>query len=124
AWQELSSPIISYYTNDPDKTQVLIETETEPFTIYDEFGDSMEVLYYTDDLNKNDAELHIEANYSPLDEFDDFEVVTWTDSEDDLKLNFKGLPQPQFVYKTTPQEIRGYLQDLSVEEEFEGVENG
>lgn len=46
AWQELSNPVISYYTDDPDKKEIIIETETEPFTFYDEMEDSMKALCY------------------------------------------------------------------------------
>lgn len=100
-WRQMSSPSIVYYTNNPDVEKVIIETETEPFTLYDEMGDSMEVLYYTDDPEIEEAELHIEANYSPLDEFDDFSIVTWTDdtSKEDLHLHMKALPHGQLVFQ-------------------------
>ncbi len=116
AWKELINPTILYYTDDPDKNEITIETETEPFTIYDEMGDSMEVLYYTDDPEKEEAELEITANYSPLDELEgDFEVVTWTDEEDSGRvLKLSGLPVPQFISKTSPENINGYLQGINV----------
>lgn len=125
AWQELSNPIISYYTDDPNKSQVLIETEVEPFTVYDEFGDSMEVLYYTDDKIVDEAELNVIANYSPLDEFEDFEVVTWTDdAESKLDLEVKGIPQPQFVYKIEPENIYGFFRGLIVREKESSIKKG
>lgn len=124
AWSQLASPSIVYYTDDPDKTQVLIETETEPFTIYDEMGDSMEVLYYTDDPDKNDAELEIVANYSPLDELGDFEIVTWTDrNENNLQLKMIALPLPQFIYQSTPAQIYGHLLNLDFTETEDEIDS-
>lgn len=116
AWQELTNPVISYYTDDPDKEEITIETETEPFTIYDEMGDSMDVLYYTDDPDKEEADLEITADYSPLDEFEEFEVVTWTDDDEtEFSLNLTALPRPQFITMKSAQDIYGYLQGFSVE---------
>ncbi|MBG9792816.1 hypothetical protein ABD76_10080 [Paenibacillus dendritiformis] len=71
------------YTDDPLQEDSTITLETEPFTFYDEVGDSFDVLYYTDDPDKTEAELEIRHNYSPLDELDgDFELVTWTMEEE------------------------------------------
>src|SRR6185312_2047090 len=87
AWQELNGQDVklAYYTDNSSTTEITIETETEPYSIYDEFGDTMEVLYYTDDPDKNKADLEITANYSPLDEIEgDFEVVTWTDTLEEV----------------------------------------
>ena len=119
-WAELSDISILFFTDDPEVEEITIETETEEFTIYDEFGDSMEVVYYTDDENVEEAELEIVANYSPLDELEgDFEVVTWTDNNDEdtkLKLETRALPNPQFIYQTTPYNIKGYLQEYVIEQ--------
>lgn len=46
AWMSLTEPTISFYTNDPFREEVIIETETKPFTLKDEMGDSMKVLCY------------------------------------------------------------------------------
>lgn len=125
-WEELSHVSIIFWTDDPSIEEITIETETEPFTIYDEMGESMEVLYYTDDENREEAELHITANYSPLDELDDFEVVTWTDNSDaKLILEMTALPQPQFTYTKTPHNITGFLKNFHISEvEVEGFDEG
>ena len=113
AWQELSNPSISYYTDDPNKTEVLIETEVEPFTIYDEMGSSMDVLYYTDDDAKLEADLYIKTKYSHLDTLNgNFEVVSWTDATS-LELYMKNDALPQFVYKSSPETIYGYFDGLN-----------
>ncbi|MGG0667630.1 SPRY domain-containing protein [Lederbergia citrisecunda] len=128
AWRELDGHSINIleYTDNPNQTESIVETETEPFTIYDEFGDTMEVLYYTDDLAKTEAELEITANYSPLDEFDeDFEVVTWTDETDAGRLlNMNALPQPQFVTLIDPHNIYGDFGGILPEEFQKGNKIG
>ncbi|MCM3341732.1 hypothetical protein M3650_24675 [Paenibacillus sp. MER TA 81-3] len=71
------------YTDNPTQEESIITLETEPFTFYDEVGNSFDVLYYTDDPDKTEAELEINHNYSPWDELDgDFELVTWTMEEE------------------------------------------
>lgn len=111
AWNEFKGKQVSIleYTDNPSQAESVVETETEPFNIYDEFGDTVEVLYYTDDPSKTEAKLEITANYSPLDEFDeDFEMVTWTDEADAGRLlNMNALPQPQFVTLIDPYNIYG-----------------
>lgn len=119
AWQELQGEVrVSYYTDIPTIESITIETETEPYSIYDEFGDTMEVLYYTDDPDKEEAELEITVNYSPLDEIEgDFEVVTWTDETDTQRfLDVEALPQPQFVKQVTPSEISGTISEFLANE--------
>lgn len=72
------------YTDSPSQAESKVETEVESYSIYDEFGDTMEVLYYTDNTTRTKADLEITANYSPLDELEgDFEVVTWSDTIDE-----------------------------------------
>lgn len=73
------------YTDNPFRLESKVETDVKPYTIYDEFDDTMEVLYYTEDKNRTTANLEITANYSPLDELDDFEVVTWSNTIDEVK---------------------------------------
>lgn len=60
AWQELNDITLLYYTDDPDKTQVLFEVETEPYTFIEEMGDSVKVLYYTDNPEKEEAFIEFE----------------------------------------------------------------
>lgn len=92
------TPEVLVYTESTD--DITVETTTEPFDVYDEFGEEVEVLYYTDDESVTEADLIIEANWSPIDELEgDFEVVTWTDEEDAHKiLEMTALPVPQFTY--------------------------
>ena len=98
------TPEVLVYTESTD--DILIETTTDPFDIYDEFGDEVEVLYYTDDESVTDADLVLEANWSPIDELDgDFEVVTWTEEPQETAhrtLELTSLPKPQFLKFQTP----------------------
>ncbi|WII36257.1 hypothetical protein [Paenibacillus thiaminolyticus] len=99
------------YTDNPDQEDSTITLETEPFTFYDEVGDSFDVLYYTDDPDKTEAQLEISHNYSPLDELDgDFELVTWTmeeEAEVQEELN------PIFKEKIEDGDLYGVTVDLS-----------
>ncbi|BFH15686.1 hypothetical protein WJ0W_003498 [Paenibacillus melissococcoides] len=99
------------YTDNPDQEDSTITLETEPFTFYDEVGDSFDVLYYTDDPDKTEAELEINHNYSPLDEFDgDFELVTWTmEEEAEVQEELK----PIFKEKIEDGNLYGVTVDLS-----------
>lgn len=99
---------------DTDLTEdVIVSTTTDPFSIYDEFGDSVEVLYYTDDETVTEANLIVTANWSPLDELEgDFEIVTWTDEAPETAqrvLEITAVPKPQFIYLLNSVEIFGEL---------------
>ncbi|AJK88694.1 MULTISPECIES: LamG-like jellyroll fold domain-containing protein [Lysinibacillus] len=109
-------PTVFIYTESSD--DIIVSTTTEPFDIYDEFGDGVEVLYYTDDETVTNADLILEANWSPLDELEgDFEVVIWTDEGSDTAkrvLDMKAIPQPQFVKLVNPKRLYGSLDDVFV----------
>lgn len=109
-------PTVLAYTESTD--DIIVSTTTEPFDIYDEFGDEVEVLYYTDDETVNDADLILEANWSPLDELEgDFEVVTWTDESPETAqrvLEMTAVPKPQFIKLVNPKRLYGYLEDVFV----------
>lgn len=79
---------------------IIVSTITEPFSLYDEFGDELEVLYYTDDGSVVEANLLVEAVYSPIDELDgDFEVVTWVEGQpaEAVTLEISAIPKPQLM---------------------------
>lgn len=107
-------PTVIAYTESTE--DIVVSTTTEPFDIYDEFGDNVEVLYYTDDEAVTNADLILEANWSPIDELEgDFEVVTWTDEAPETAqrvLDMKAVPKPQFVFPATIQNIKNGLQKL------------
>lgn len=100
-WEDKTIKIIEY-TDNSNQTESMITLETEPFSLYDELGDTVDVLYYTDDPAKTSAELHITANYSPLDELDsDPELVTWTNEVGtDKTLRMASTPKEQMVLQS------------------------
>ncbi|WP_342422378.1 LamG-like jellyroll fold domain-containing protein [Paenibacillus sp. FSL E2-0178] len=110
-WENKTIKVIEY-TDNPAQTESVITMETEPFSLYDELGDTVDVLYYTDDTTKTYANLTVTANYTPLDEINgDFEVVTWTDSQDiavgsEPTLAYEALPFEQLI--TSPVDITTY----------------
>lgn len=119
-WTELSAPTIATWSDFVDKV-VTVETETEPFSIYDEMGDSMEVIYYTDDTSKTAANLEITANHSPLDELDGtVEFVTWTNAElkpgDENVLSYTGIPLGQFTKLASNVSLKGNLTKFTTSE--------
>lgn len=103
------------YTDNPEQEDSSITLETEPFTFYEEVGDSFDVLYYTDDPDKTEAELEINHNYSPLDELDgDFDLVTWTMEEEaevqeELKTIFKEKIEDGDLYGVTVDLSKGTI---------------
>lgn len=108
------NPQAVVYTESTDDITVL--TTTEPYDLYDEFGDELEVLYYIDDKAVTEADLILEANWSPIDELEgDFEVVTWTDEDAETAqraLEMTAIPKPQFIRLADPKHIYGYLDDV------------
>ncbi|KOS61405.1 LamG domain-containing protein [Lysinibacillus agricola] len=109
-------PTIVAYTESTE--DIVVSTSTEPFDIHDEFGDEVEVLYYTDDEAVTNADLILDANWSPVDELEsDFEVVTWTDESPDTAqrtLEVTAIPKPQFIKLVNPKRLYGYLDDVFV----------
>lgn len=107
-------PVAIAYTVSTE--DIIVSTTTEPFDIYDEFGDTVDVLYYTDDETVTNADLILEANWSPIDELEgDFEVVTWTDEAPETAqraLEMRATPKPQFVKLVNPKRVYGYLEDV------------
>lgn len=109
-------PTVVAYTESTD--DIIVSTTVEPFDIYDEFGDEVEVLYYTDDEAVTNADLILEANWSPIDELEgDFEVVTWTDEAPETArrvLEMTAVPKPQFIKLINPKRVYGALNDVFV----------
>lgn len=107
------------YTDDPNKTESIITLETEPFTLYDEFNDSIDVLYYTNDLSKNSANLNIHANYSPLDEINgDFDIITWTNDENEFinkKILTEAIPKPKIIKQITNFTKNGIIKSMNID---------
>ncbi|MDP9675143.1 hypothetical protein J2W97_001126 [Paenibacillus jamilae] len=114
-WQGKEIKLIEY-TDDLLKLESLISLETEPSILYDELGDNVDVLYYTDELTKTTASLEYNANYSPLDDiYNNFEVVTWTDeSNNPLSLSLGALPVSQFIMQSNDFTLPGSLQAITV----------
>ena len=108
------NPQAIIYTESTD--DITISTTTEPYDLYDEFDDEVEVLFYTDDEEVSEADLILEANWSPIDELDgDFEIVTWTDEPQETAqrvLEMTAIPKPQFIKLANPKRLYGYLDDV------------
>lgn len=95
--------IINYKNYHEDS---VVNIKTEPFSLYEEFGDRAQILYYTNDPNIDNPKIKMSANYSPLDELQgNYEIVTWTDSMHPLNIEMTALPKPRVVIP---------LQDLNI----------
>ncbi|KOY83011.1 LamG domain-containing protein [Lysinibacillus macroides] len=107
-------PTVIAYTESAD--DIIVSTTTEPFDLYDEFGDEVEVLCHIGGETVNEADLILEANWSPVDELEgDFEVVTWTDEAPDTAqrvLEMTAVPKPQFIKLVNPKRLYGYLDEV------------
>ncbi|RJE90661.1 hypothetical protein D3P07_00690 [Paenibacillus sp. 1011MAR3C5] len=99
-WDGKQIQIIEF-TDDANKTESSILLETEPFMLEDYLSgiDKLDVLYYTDDTEVSSPTLEIEANYSPLDELGDFDIVTWVE-DDKVKptVGINALPIGQVLF--------------------------
>jgi len=104
------------YTDTPSQTISTVTLETsETFDFYDEFGDQVDVLYYTDSTLSSNPKVEINANYSPLDELnEDFELVSYS-SKDDISLvaSLNGLPKGQMVMPSNNVLYFGDIQSLN-----------
>lgn len=115
------------YTDNPNQVESVLTIETEQFSFYDEMGDSVDILYYTDNPEKTSANLEITHNYSPLDDLDgDFDVITYTDNEDmeRIELNIEALPTGQIVIDNKDIKLYGLLKKLSVEKFVNDLADG
>lgn len=98
------------YTDDPQKNESSIVLETDPFTLEDYLSgsDKLDVLYYTDEESAVAPTLETTINYSPLDELNDFEVVTWiSDEERKASVNMNVLPLGQIALNVN--DISSYI---------------
>ncbi|MEC4565310.1 SPRY domain-containing protein [Paenibacillus sp. CMAA1739] len=114
-WEGKTVKVIEY-TDNPTQTESIISTEVEPIILYDELGDNIDVLYYTDELTKTAAYLEYSANYSPLDDIrNNLEVVTWIDeSNNPPNLSLGALPVNQFIKQSNDFTLPGSLQAITI----------
>lgn len=98
-WDGKQIQVIEYSDN-PNVNESSIVLKTDPFTLEDYLSGSnkLDVLYYTDEENAVAPTLETTINYSPLDELNDFEVVTWiSDEEQKASIHMNALPFGQIA---------------------------
>lgn len=94
AWSQLQGEVeICYYTDDPAKTEVSFNIETEPFTLAQEWEDKeIKIIEYTDDPNQTESTITIETEpFTLYDELgDSVDVLYYTDNpaKTTAELNF------------------------------------
>ncbi|WP_339240943.1 hypothetical protein MKX40_09160 [Paenibacillus sp. FSL R5-0517] len=83
AWAQLQGEVeLCYYTDDPTKTEVSFNIETEPFTLAEEWEDKeIKIIEYTDDPNQTESTITIETEpFTIYDELgDSVDVLYYTD---------------------------------------------
>jgi len=83
AWSQLQGEVeLCYYTDDPTKTEVSFNIETEPFTLAEEWEDKeIKIIEYTDDPNQTESTITIETEpFTLYDELgDSVDVLYYTD---------------------------------------------
>lgn len=118
-WQTVTSsaPTEQDYLNGMD-----IETMTLNTNILRKLNDFKPKLYfYADDLNQQTATLDIKANYCPLDELKDPELLLWTDDTNaTYQLKNSAAPKPKLVIPLKDTKILGTLQNFNIS----STENG
>lgn len=93
------NPTIKVY-NSSDK-DVIVSEEVEGVTLYTEWNDDVELVYYTDDITSTSAKATVTEFISPLDTLTgDIEVVTWSNQSNTQTLVADGILnlQPTTVY--------------------------
>lgn len=115
AWSQLSGDVeLSYWTDATNKSSVRFDIETNDFTLKDEFkGKTVEILYYTDDVNKTSQTIGITANYSPLDDLNDPQLLTYAfgyDSTLTKDIKVTATPKPKLVIPVSDIDIKGVSQ--------------
>lgn len=83
AWSQLQGEVeLCYYTDDPTKTEVSFNIETEPFTLAKEWEDKeIKIIEYTDDPAQTESTITIETEpFTLYDELgDSVDVLYYTD---------------------------------------------
>ncbi|WP_427051184.1 hypothetical protein [Paenibacillus sp. TC-CSREp1] len=83
AWKSLGGEVeFHFYTDDPNKTEVSFNVETEPFTLAQEWEDKeIKIIEYTDDPNQTESTITIETEpFTLYDELgDSVDVFYYTD---------------------------------------------
>ncbi|SHN71809.1 SPRY domain-containing protein [Paenibacillus sp. ov031] len=83
SWSQLQGEVeLCNYTDDPTKTEVSFNIETEPFTLKEEWEDKeIKIIEYTDDPNQTESTITIETEpFTLYDELgDSVDVLYYTD---------------------------------------------
>ncbi|PQP82452.1 hypothetical protein C0Q44_13495 [Paenibacillus sp. PCH8] len=83
AWAQFQGEVeLCYYTDDPTKTEVSFNIETDPFTLAEEWEDKeIKIIEYTDDPNQTESTITIETEpFTLYDELgDSVDVLYYTD---------------------------------------------
>lgn len=106
---------IKEYSDDSEQAQSIVALATEPFLIYEELGNEMDVLYYTDDLTVESPGLEMTSNYTPLDELDTrYELYSWSSDENisDPIMSIEANPIKQMIIHPEDVKIYGDLQSI------------
>lgn len=106
---------IREYSDDITQTTSVVSVDSEPFLIYDEFGNSMNVLYYTDDASVTSPSLEVTTNRSLLDSIEEsYQLYSWSsgDSIDNPVLTTTGIPVKQALFQPKEFELHGDLANI------------
>ncbi|MBU7316167.1 LamG-like jellyroll fold domain-containing protein [Paenibacillus oleatilyticus] len=101
-----------FINNGMDSIQNL---KSEVFSRLNDSTGKPKIIYYSDDPTRPLPNLVITANYSPIDELDDPELLVWTD---DVNSNFQSkttaLPKPRLVIPLQDLNIKGDLKNFTL----------
>lgn len=128
AWSQLEGELeLCYYTDDPAKTEVSFNIETEPFSLAEEWEDKeIKIIEYTDDPNQTESTITIETEpFTLYDELGDTaDVLYYTDDpvKTTAELNFTANYSPldelegdfDVVTWTNDEEVTAGTRDMSL----------
>ncbi|MFF2090194.1 hypothetical protein [Paenibacillus sp. NPDC058174] len=100
AWEKLHGSIDIYsYLYDKTTKYLTYSIKTDPFTLYDSFGQDIDVLYYSDNPIQTSATMQLKANYSPIDELNDPTLLIWgqDNTQASKTISIDAVPKPQLI---------------------------
>lgn len=125
AWNEFDGDLeLCHWTDNPDRSEVQFNIETEPFTLEDELaGQTIKLIEYTDNASQTESSITLETEpFTLYDEFgDSVDVLYYTDNPDknsaqiELTHNYSPLDDLNGDFEIVTWVSDDELEDLSVE---------
>ncbi|MCM3274339.1 hypothetical protein M3691_36975, partial [Paenibacillus elgii] len=114
-WQTVASttPTEQDFLNGMDAETMILNSSI--LKKLNDFDKKPKLHFYIDELSQKTATLDIKANYCPLDELKDPELLVWTDDANPtFQLKTTALPKPRLVIPLQDLNIKGDLKNFTL----------